>query len=150
MATLQLIYASKPFGFDDLVLRGILTTARANNARDGITGALVCRHDLFLQLLEGPRDRVESLFARICEDDRHVDVRRISASEIADAARLFPGWSMRDDPARSWMWSPEAVSDGAADRATAEEVLEVFSRLAAEAPGPGSIPPGPGRCPVRH
>ena len=40
---MQLIYSSRPFGYDDLALTGILSTARRNNLRDGITGALICR-----------------------------------------------------------------------------------------------------------
>ena len=150
METIQLIYASKPFGFDDLVLRAILTTARANNARNGITGALVCRHDLFLQVLEGPRDRVEALYARICEDDRHVDVTRLWTGAVGEDERMFPGWSMRDDPARSWLWSPQDVSRGALERASAEELHAVFTRIAAEAGSPGPEDASAGRCPVRH
>lgn len=46
---MQLIFASRLFGYDNLALKGILTTARRNNRRDGITGALICRDDLFVQ-----------------------------------------------------------------------------------------------------
>lgn len=45
---MHLIYASKPFGYDDLALTNILSVARANNARDDITGSLICREDIFL------------------------------------------------------------------------------------------------------
>ncbi len=134
MTDIQLIYASKPFGFDDLVLRGILATARRNNERDGITGALVCREDLFLQLLEGPGDAVLSAFGRICRDDRHIDVNKLAENPIA--SRLFPEWSMRHDPAQSWMWSREEVANGAVTRASPVEILGVFSRLAAMSPAP--------------
>ena len=37
----QPIYMSEPFGFDDGIPNGILSISRRNNARDGITGALV-------------------------------------------------------------------------------------------------------------
>ena len=60
MREMQLIYASRPFGYDELTLVGILASARRNNERDGITGALICREDLFVQLLEGRRDLVTS------------------------------------------------------------------------------------------
>ena len=46
MPMLQLIYASRPFGFDTAMLAGILMDARRCNARDDITGMLVCRADL--------------------------------------------------------------------------------------------------------
>lgn len=134
MTDIQLVYASKPFGFDDLVLRGILATARRNNERDSITGALVCREDLFLQLLEGPREKVRDTFERICRDDRHIDVSKLIESEIN--GRLFPEWSMRHDPAQSWMWTREQVAGGAVQNASPVEVLGVFSRLAAMTPAP--------------
>lgn len=130
MGLLQLIYASRPFGFDQSALNGILVQARRNNDRDDITGALVCRADLYLQLLEGPEPAIEAAFARIVRDDRHVEVERLSRASVTD--RLFPGWAMRDDPARSWMWSQGDVADGAVVRATRDELLGIFARLAAE------------------
>ena len=98
--------------------------ARENNARNGITGALICRDDLFLQLLEGPRDLVTSTFSRILRDERHVDVINLLSSEIH--RRLFPEWSMRHDPAQSCMWTPEEVATGAIGRAPDQEILGNF------------------------
>jgi hypothetical protein len=140
MADLQLVYVSRSFGFDSATLAGILLDARRCNRRDGITGSLVCRADLYLQLLEGPADLVEACFSRIGKDDRHVNVRLVSRAAGRD--RLFPEWAMRDDPARSWMWSAADVAAGAADRATAEDVIQIFERIAREPPEPDS------RCPM--
>jgi hypothetical protein len=131
MRLMQLIYASQPFGFDDAALNGILHDARTNNPRHGITGALICRADLYLQWLEGPRDAVTRLFTGILGDDRHLDVMLISARD-ADT-RAFGNWAMRDDPAASWMWSQAEVAAGAIERATDAEVRAVFARLAASA-----------------
>jgi len=140
---MQLIYASHPFGYDDLVLAGILAKARANNTRDGITGALICREDLFLQLLEGKRDVVTAAFGRILQDDRHIDVVNLWSGDIDK--RLFPEWSMRHDPAKSWMWTPEEIAAGAIDRASMDEIRGVFERLANE---PASAPaPEDSGCP---
>jgi len=130
---MQLIYASRPFGYDELSLAGILLQARQNNARNGITGALICREDLFLQMLEGRRDVVTSTFARILRDERHVDVVNLLSTDIDN--RLFPEWSMRHDPARSWMWTPEEVAKGAIGRASDQEIRGIFERLAKEPPG---------------
>ena len=130
MANLQLIYVSQSFGFDSATLAGILLDARRCNMRDGITGSLICRADLYLQLLEGPGEVVEACFARIGQDDRHLNVRLISHESGRE--RLFPHWAMRDDPARSWMWSAADVAAGAADSATADEVLAIFQRIARE------------------
>jgi Sensors of blue-light using FAD len=131
MSLLQLIYASTPFGFSNPVLNSILSVARRNNARDGITGALICRADLYLQLLEGPRMAVTSAFHRILGDDRHADVLLFWSGDIE--ARMFPDWHMRDDPARSWMWTQGQVAAGALATASAQEVQAVFARLLSEA-----------------
>jgi hypothetical protein len=128
MAMQQLIYASRPFGYDAQGLANILATARAANARNDITGALICRSDVFLQLLEGPVQKVETLFDKISQDDRHVDVRVFVRAPVED--RLFPDWTMKHDPARSWLWTREEISQGAMDSATAREIREVFFRLA--------------------
>lgn len=131
MALLQLTYASRPFGYDGAMLQGILMDARRCNARDGITGALICRDDLFLQLLEGPEDKVEETYSRIARDDRHIEVQPLTRAVIADDGRMFGQWAMRDDPAQSWVWSREAVHDGVAARASEAEVIAIFRRLAA-------------------
>ena len=39
---------------------------------------------------------------------------------------------MRDDPAQSWMWTREQVSAGAVTEASAQEVRDVFVRLASQ------------------
>ncbi len=140
MQTIQLIYASKPFGFDDLALSGILNAARKLNQRDGITGALICREDLYLQMLEGRRDVVTAAFARILRDDRHTQVITLWSGDIE--LRLFPEWAMRHDPAKSWMWTADQVTAGAIGRASSDEIRGVFSRLASEPPE------GPEQCPV--
>jgi Sensors of blue-light using FAD len=130
MSLMQLVYSSKPFGFDNPTLNSILSVARRNNARDQITGALICRADLYLQMLEGPRSAVTTAFQRILGDDRHLDVSLIWSGDTE--ARLFPEWNMRDDPARSWMWTQAEVAAGALDAASAEDVRAIFSRLIRE------------------
>jgi hypothetical protein len=128
--TMQLIYSSRPFGYDDLALSGILAIARKNNERDGITGALICREDLYLQLLEGGADEVTQAFARIVRDSRHTEVNKHWSGDVDD--RLFPDWAMRHDPARSWMWTADEVRGGAVEKASTAEVRDVFTRLSKE------------------
>jgi hypothetical protein len=134
MPLIHLVYASRPFGYDEASLRGILMDARRCNVRDGITGALICRDDLFLQMLEGPEDKVAATFARIRRDDRHVEVQLLLAEAIAPEDRLFGQWAMRDDPAQSWIWSRDAVRAGAPGLAGEAEVLAIFASLAATNP----------------
>ncbi|WP_082476559.1 BLUF domain-containing protein [Methylobacterium sp. Leaf99] len=130
MSLVQLIYASRPFGFDQAILNGILSQSRRCNSRDGITGALICRADVYMQLLEGSAEALDATYARILRDDRHLEIRRLSYHTVTN--RLFPGWAMRDDPARSWMWSQAEVANGAIERATDLQVLQTFERLSNE------------------
>jgi hypothetical protein len=130
MSFTQLTYASRPFGFDNAILGGILLDARRCNARDGITGMLICRADLYLQLLEGPEAAVDAAYRRIAADDRHMELRLLTRRTVTD--RLFPDWAMGDDPARSWLWTKAQLDDDILDRTTEADVLAVFQRVAAE------------------
>ncbi|HEX8382103.1 MAG TPA: BLUF domain-containing protein [Sphingomonas sp.] len=127
----QLIYMSEPFGYDSAVLSAILATARRNNARHGITGALICRHDVYLQLIEGDAAAIDQLFARISVDDRHLAVTLLNRAEVA--GRVLPDWAMLHDPARSWLWSSAEVGRGAIRQATPAALQQVFARAAVEA-----------------
>ncbi|MFD0915192.1 BLUF domain-containing protein [Pseudahrensia aquimaris] len=127
----QIIYSSQPFGFDESILSSVLSDARRLNRRDGITGALVCRRDLYLQLLEGPADKVTEAYARIKRDDRHVNVRNVFDATISE--RMFADWDMLHDPAQSLHWSADQVAKGELDRAKGTDVREVFERIAAQA-----------------
>lgn len=102
--------------------------ARKNNTRDGITGALICRHDIFLQLLEGPVTEVNATIARIERDDRHVGMKILLSEKIE--ARMFGEWAMLHDPAKSVIWSDAEIADDILDRTPLEEVKAVFSALA--------------------
>lgn len=130
MALIQLTYASRPFGFDGPTLSGILLDARRCNDRDGITGALICRDDLYLQMLEGPQAAVEATYKRIGRDDRHLEVRQLSHRAISETDRLFSRWAMRDDPAQSWVWSRAEIDNGALETASEAEVIAIFAQLA--------------------
>ena len=127
MIIAQLIYASQPFGFDDAMLNGILVQARRNNPRDDITGCLICRQDLYVQFIEGPVEAIDALYTKILVDDRHLNVELLSRSFVAK--RMFAEWAMRDDPARSWLWSQDAIANGALARATAEDMRTVFAQI---------------------
>ncbi len=128
----QLIYRSRPFGFDDAMLAGILSSARRNNRRDDITGALICRHDLYLQLIEGPPAPIDALYARIAVDDRHGDVRLLLTEDVVE--RMFPAWAMLDDEAPSLFWSPVEIAAGALEAASPAALRDAFARLRGRSP----------------
>ena len=130
MGLTQIIYSSRPFGFDASILAGILMEARMANRRDGITGALICRRDIYFQLLEGPEASVKEVYERIKRDDRHLEVTRRVEGPVTE--QLFSDWDMLDDPARSWFWTQSEIEDGAMDRASQAEIRAVFERLSRE------------------
>jgi hypothetical protein len=115
------------------MLAGILSVSRRNNPRDGITGALICRGDLYLQLIEGPAEAIDALYARIAQDDRHANVELLLSEEAH--ARLFPNWAMLDDTAPSLTWAAQDVAAGALKKATPDELRAPFVRLSAANPG---------------
>jgi Sensors of blue-light using FAD len=71
----------------------ILEAAQVNNAQQGITGLLVYGGGMFLQWLEGPRDKVEALMAVIGRDPRHETIVRLQVLEGLKE-RLYPTWAM--------------------------------------------------------
>lgn len=127
MSIYRAIYTSRPFGFDSSILNSILVHARQANARVGITGALICREDVYLQMLEGPEDAVKETIARITRDDRHLEVTVHLAETVSE--RMFADWAMLHDPAATWIWSRAEVRDDAIERTTAAEVEGFFRRL---------------------
>jgi hypothetical protein len=127
MDVFRAIYTSQPFGYDSATLDGILMEARRANVRDGITGALICRADIYLQWLEGPEPEVRKTLERIERDDRHLDVKVHVAEHVAE--RAFGEWAMLHDPAATWIWSQSEIADGALERTTPEEITGFFLRL---------------------
>ena len=136
MDLFRAIYTSQPFGFDEAILSGILMDARRANVRDGITGALICRADIYLQWLEGPEEQVRKAVDRIRRDDRHHDVKVHVAEQVPD--RMFAEWAMLHDPAATWFWSQRDVANGAADRASPQEITDFFMRLRGESETPSA------------
>jgi hypothetical protein len=128
---IRIIYSSRPFGFDEGMLNGILVDARRCNIRDGVSGALVCRQDVYLQLLEGPTHVVEATCDRIRRDDRHLEMAVRVTEHVS--SRMFGDWAMFHDPAKSWLWSAKEISDGVLERASEADFKQIFERLAADA-----------------
>jgi len=107
--------------------------ARAALRRIQARAVPVLGQSVLLRGVNDSAEALEALFEKIKRDDRHADAT-ILVLETA-AQRLFPMWAMRHDPARSWMWTREQVSQGAVEAATRDEVLAIFVRLVTEQPG---------------
>jgi len=127
MSVYRTIYTSRPFGFDSGTLNSILVHAQRANPSVGITGALICREDVYLQLLEGPEDEVRKAMERIRRDDRHLEFTVHVEKTVPE--RMFGKWAMLHDPAATWIWSRDAVRDDAIERTTAAEVEGFFQKL---------------------
>ena len=106
--------------------------ARTNNERADVTGCLICRDDIYLQLLEGPAESVMRIYEKIIHDDRHVEVTKLVNHTVTE--RMFGEWAMRDDPVQTWMWTREQIDQGVVNTATKDAVLGVFSKLAEQPP----------------
>ena len=90
----RLIYASRSTTpITDQVVRDVLAQSRESNPNAGITGVLcVCDGNVFMQVLEGGRDVVNRLYARVIHDTRHTDVTLLEYAEITE--RSFTNWRM--------------------------------------------------------
>ena len=70
----------------------ILVKARAYNVAAGITGCLIYQEGQFMQMLEGPKDKIHILLDHIRADLRHTDFTTVI--EGYSTQRVFPDWSM--------------------------------------------------------
>ncbi|MCA9738410.1 MAG: BLUF domain-containing protein, partial [Gemmatimonadetes bacterium] len=70
----------------------LLEGARATNTRLGVTGLLLFHEGSFIQVLEGPPDVVEALYARIETDPRHGGALVLSRGLVEE--RSFGEWRM--------------------------------------------------------
>lgn len=88
--------ATAPMSDDDLA--ALLAAARSNNARDGLTGALLYSGERFVQILEGPDAAVRSKMDAIVSDPRHRSLEIMREQEVPE--RQFPEWTMgfRSEP----------------------------------------------------
>ncbi len=90
---IRLIYLSRPVGPQTAELTdSILRKAHAWNTQNDITGMLCEGQGVYLQALEGERNKVTGLYARIHADPRHKDLELLHCESITE--RRYRGWSM--------------------------------------------------------
>jgi hypothetical protein len=99
----RLIYISRAVGPQTTtVTTQILETARAYNKAHNLTGVLCQGKGLYVQVLEGERSVVNSLYRRIVADNRHSQTEIVHFGEVE--SRQFKDWAMAlvnlsiDDP----------------------------------------------------
>ncbi|MDL5513176.1 BLUF domain-containing protein [Arenibacter sp. M-2] len=74
------------------VISGILETSRERNKAIGVTGCLVFHKFSFVQIIEGEKSHIQSLFRDIRRDKRHRDVTLLW--EGKNSGRNFGDWNM--------------------------------------------------------
>lgn len=89
----SLVYVSSAVTiFTPQELIDLLKKCHENNTRTGLTGLLLYKDGNFMQALEGDKDSVMALYAKISRDPRHQGLLTIYDEDIAE--RNFPDWSM--------------------------------------------------------
>lgn len=73
-------------------LEALVGRARARNRNLSVTGMLLYEDGSFLQTLEGPPDKLDTLWASIKQDTRHDHIEVLSEHVVP--ARLFSDWDL--------------------------------------------------------
>jgi len=123
---LQVVYvsrASKPL--DDPDLQELQRTSISNNRASKLTGLLLYREELFMQLLEGPEAGVAQTLERIERDTRHTNLEVLVWRHTT--CRYAPAWSMGVIDARC-DWVPLDWLDG---------IVELAAHCQEHQPHPG-------------
>ena len=90
---LSVAYVSAATGpVTDGDIAAILTQARVNNEREGVTGALLYHGGRFIQILEGADEQVRHRLEVISGDPRHRSLQKVREMPIIE--RQFPEWTM--------------------------------------------------------
>ena len=90
----RLVYwskASEGTGTGDVF--DIVDASACNNPALDITGFLLFDENQFLQLLEGPAEKIDVLMERIRKDSRHHSVDVVERRDAVE--RWFPNWRMK-------------------------------------------------------
>ena len=77
---------------DETELMALLNSSRKNNKRNDITGMMLYKSGNFMQMLEGEKVVILSLFEKIKQDRRHKNIVEIFSGE--ELERCFQEWSM--------------------------------------------------------
>lgn len=96
MPLYQIMYISSAHGdVTPTQCAHISHAASTRNQAEDVTGLLLFNGKRFLQVLEGPREAVERVYHRICDDGRHYAVVKLREMEIEE--REFGNWAMAYD-----------------------------------------------------
>ncbi|HQR22587.1 MAG TPA: BLUF domain-containing protein [Burkholderiaceae bacterium] len=129
----RLLYASRAAApVTQEIIDSILQQSRTQNPALGITGVLCHGGEVYMQALEGGRDAVNTLYAKIVRDTRHREIVLLHYAEVPE--RHFAGWTMgqvnltKVNPSLLLKYSDKPVLDpftvsGRASMALLEELM---------------------------
>jgi hypothetical protein len=126
----QVIYSSQatmPFDIHDI--EEILTKARVRNESLDITGVLIYVDGVFIQVLEGKKDRVLELMRSIESDPRHSLLKLFYQAEMS--TRTFDDWRMANVDVTREQMAKWYDLDGTAPM---EQILEDIQRAPSKTP----------------
>lgn len=90
---LRILYLSKAtYAIDHEELIGMTQRFSARNISLDVTGTMLRIGNYYAQVIEGPAEAVDSLFAKIKDDQRHDGVTILA--RYFDGARVFGDWGM--------------------------------------------------------
>lgn len=113
----------------------LLEKSAAANKQAGITGALLFSGGNVVQVLEGPQERINAVWAKISKDTRHTRVFLVEQAEILE--REFGSWSLgflelhsevfrgMSDSVQKFSFGPQEIQ-GVTGLSVAREMLEHF------------------------
>ena len=90
-----ILYTSEYTGKSEEInqtLKDIVSTAKSNNPKISVTGALFFHNGRFLQIIEGPKKSVNDLMSHIIKDYRNKNVLELVNESILQ--RSFKLWNM--------------------------------------------------------
>ena len=123
----RVVYVSEKTNVSDTTLKNIIASSKKNNPEQDVTGCLLSGSNSFLQLLEGPKQTVDTLYLKISADSRHKNILKLNDEVIGD--RLFSFWSMKLAPFYNLEWSDTALESGNFLEITDEQALNIFINL---------------------
>lgn len=85
----------------DAELERLIALAAPRNRQRNVTGLLIADERTFIQILEGPRGAVSSIFQDISRDKRHRDPVLVEMTEIQGLS--YPAWGL------AYLSDPEKV-----------------------------------------
>ncbi len=71
----------------------LVQQAEKNNACEDITGILIASGRIFFQVIEGPVEKIDALYANIVKDRRHKNVLLLNSE--CGVQRIFPDWALK-------------------------------------------------------